>query len=70
MTMGAAISENGVLTHIPIIGPNNTERLVTFVDTLCRDLIPEQERGPIEDDLPKYVIVWDSVSFHHSNISR
>ena len=33
ITMGAAISENGVLTHIPIIGPYNTEHLVTFVDT-------------------------------------
>ena len=32
--MGAAISENGVLTHIPLIGPYNKERLVTFLDTL------------------------------------
>ncbi|XP_044040880.1 uncharacterized protein LOC122870620 [Siniperca chuatsi] len=70
ITMGCAISENGVLTHIPIIGPYNTERLVTFLDTLYRDLIPEQERGQIGDDLPKYVIVWDNVSFHRSNIIR
>ncbi len=41
LNMSAAISENGVLTHIPIIGPYNTERLVTFLDTLYRDLIPE-----------------------------
>ncbi len=34
ITMGAAISENGVLMHIPIIVPYNTERLVTFLDTL------------------------------------
>ncbi|CAK6982700.1 uncharacterized protein LOC122873078, partial [Scomber scombrus] len=33
ITIGAAMSENGVLTHIPIIGPYNTERLVTFLDT-------------------------------------
>ncbi|XP_044052938.1 uncharacterized protein LOC122876529 [Siniperca chuatsi] len=70
ITMGCAISENGVLTHIPIIGPYNTERLVTFLDTLYRDLIPEQESGQIGDDLPKYVIVWDNVSFHRSNIIR
>ncbi|KAI7812952.1 hypothetical protein IRJ41_012596 [Triplophysa rosa] len=70
ITMGAAISENGVLTHIPIIGPYNTECLVTFLDTLYRDLIPEQEWGQIGDDLPKYVIVWDNVSFHRSNIIR
>ncbi|KAI7790162.1 hypothetical protein IRJ41_011132 [Triplophysa rosa] len=70
ITMSAAISKNGVLTHIPIIGPYNTERLVTFLDTLYRDLIPEQERSQIGDDLPKYVIVWDNVSFHSSNIIR
>ncbi|XP_044066956.1 uncharacterized protein LOC122883003 isoform X2 [Siniperca chuatsi] len=70
ITMGCAISENGVLTHIPIFGPYNTERLVTFLDTLYRDLIPEQERGQIGDDLPKYVIVWDNVSFHRFNIIR
>ncbi len=70
ITMGAAISENGVLKHIPIIGPYNTERLVIFLDALYRDLIPEQERGQIGDDLPKYVIVWDNVSFHRSNIIR
>lgn len=70
ITMGAAISENGVLTHIPIIRPYNTEFLVTFLYTLYRDLIPEQERGQIGDDLPKYVIVWDNVSFHRSNIIR
>ena len=46
--MGAAISENGVLTHIPLIGPYNTERLVTFLDTLYRDLIPEPERVRLE----------------------
>ena len=48
ITMGAAISENGVLTHIPLIGPYNTERLVTFLDTLYRDLIPEPERVRLE----------------------
>ncbi len=48
ITMVAAISENGVLKHIPIIGPYNTERLVTFLYTLYRDLIPEQERVRLE----------------------
>ncbi|XP_051238676.1 uncharacterized protein LOC127353457 [Dicentrarchus labrax] len=70
ITMGAAISKNGVLTHILIIGPYNTERLVTFLDTLYRDPIPEEERGQIGDDLPRYVIVWDNVSFHRSNVIR
>ena len=70
ITMGAAISKNGVLTHIPIIWPYNTERLLTFVDTLYMDLIPEQEQGQIGGDLPNYTIVWDNVSFHRSNIIR
>lgn len=48
--MGAAISENGVLMHIPIIGPYNTERLVTSLDTLYRDRRPEQERAQIGDE--------------------
>lgn len=51
--MGAAISENGVLMHIPIIGPYNTKHIFTFLDTFYRDLIHEHERGQIGDDLPK-----------------
>ncbi|XP_016313101.1 uncharacterized protein LOC107666353 [Sinocyclocheilus anshuiensis] len=45
ITMCAAISENGVSTHIPHIGPYNTQLLLAFLNTLYRDLIPEQERG-------------------------
>lgn len=30
------VSENGELTHIPIIGPSNPEHLVTFLDSLSR----------------------------------
>lgn len=70
ITMCAAISEHGVLTRIPIIGPYNTQHLLTFLDTLYRDLIPDDERGLIRDDLPKYVVVWDNVSFHRSNTIR
>ncbi|KAL6477133.1 hypothetical protein MHYP_G00156320 [Metynnis hypsauchen] len=70
ITMCAAMSENGVLTNIPIIGPYNTQHLVTFLDTLYRDLIPDNERGGVQEDLPKYVVIWDNVSFHHSNTIR
>ncbi|XP_039899474.1 uncharacterized protein LOC120740972 [Simochromis diagramma] len=45
ITMCAAISDNGVLTHIPLLGPYNTQHLLTFLDTLYRDLVPENERG-------------------------
>ena len=43
--MCAAISENGVSAHIPHIGPYNTQRLLAFLNTLYRDLIPEHQRG-------------------------
>lgn len=68
--MCAAILEQGVLTRIPIIGPYNTQHLLTFLDTLNRDLIPDDERGLIRDVLPKYVVIWDNVSLHHSNTIR
>ncbi|KAK0149246.1 hypothetical protein N1851_000002 [Merluccius polli] len=34
ITMCAAISNDGVLCHIPTVGPYNTERLITFLDAL------------------------------------
>ena len=51
----AAISENGVATPIPSLGPYNTRKLLIFLDHLHFDLIPENERG---------LIVWDNVNFH------
>ncbi|XP_019213039.2 uncharacterized protein LOC109201840 [Oreochromis niloticus] len=68
ITMCAAISDNGVLTHIPLLGPYNTQHLLTFLDTLYRDLVPENERGG--GQLSKYVVVWDNVRFHHSHQVR
>ena len=70
ITMCAAISETGVITRIPIIGPYNTQHLMTFLDILYRDLIPENERDLIRHDLPNFVIVWDNVSFHRANVIR
>lgn len=59
----AAISDHGVLSHIPVKGPYNTH-LLTFLDTLYRVLIPNHA------DLPMYVVIWDNVSFHHSSNIR
>lgn len=70
ITMCAAISEHGVLTHIPLIGPYNTQHLFNFLETLYRALIPDNERGLFREDLPKYVVICDNVSFHRSNIIR
>lgn len=68
--MCAPIADHSVLTHIPLIGPYNTQHFLTFLDTLYRDLIPDDKRGLIQNDLPKYVVIWDSVSFHYSNTIR
>ncbi len=70
ITMCAAISENGVLTHKPRLGPYNTQHLLTFLDTLYRDIIPENERGLTGDHLNKHVVVCDNVRFHHSDVVR
>ncbi len=70
ITMCAAISENSVSTRIPHIGPYNTQLLLAFLNTLYRDLIPEQERGLVRPYLPNYVVIWDNVSFHRTNIVR
>ncbi|XP_052395108.1 uncharacterized protein LOC127943019 [Carassius gibelio] len=66
ITMCAAISNDGVLCHIPTIGPYNTERLITFLDALKEFLIPPEERGLLRPGMTLYVIIWDNVAFHHS----
>ena len=66
VTMCAAISENGVTAHIPLIGPYNTQRLLALLEILYGNLIPEDERGFVRADLPVYVVIWDNVSFHRS----
>ncbi len=70
ISISAAISKNGVLTHIPRIGPYNTQHLLNFLETLNKTLIPDDERGPFWDDLPKYGAIWDNVRFHHSHTIR
>ncbi|RXN35104.1 hypothetical protein ROHU_003837 [Labeo rohita] len=68
ITMCAAISNDGVLCHIPTIGPYNTERLITFLDALKEILIPPEERGLLRPGMTLYVIIWDNVAFHHSRL--
>ncbi len=48
----------------------NTQLLLAFLNTLYRDLILEQERGLVRPHLSNYVVVWDNVSFHRTNIVR
>lgn len=68
--MCAAMSDQGVLAHIPIMGPYNTQHLLTFLDNLYRNVIPEDERDLNRDDVPKYVVICDNVSFHRSDNIR
>lgn len=70
ITMCAAISENGVAAHIPSLGPYNTAKLLVFLDHLYSSLVPENERGVVGPNLPRFVIVWDNVSFHHGQFIR
>ncbi|XP_061669556.1 uncharacterized protein LOC133497566 [Syngnathoides biaculeatus] len=67
ITMCAAIADDGVLCHSAIIGPLDTERLVVFLDSLLRRLIPPGEGEPSGPGAPSYVIVWDNVAFHRSD---
>ncbi|XP_051519617.1 uncharacterized protein LOC127420984 [Myxocyprinus asiaticus] len=64
----AAISNDGVLCHIPTIDPYNTERLITFLDALNERLVPPEERGLLRPGMTLYVIIWDNVAFHHSRL--
>ncbi|KAL0198989.1 hypothetical protein M9458_007529, partial [Cirrhinus mrigala] len=68
ITMCAAISNDGVLCHIPTIGPYNPERLITFLNALHESLIPPEERGLLRPGMPLFVIIWDNVAFHHSRL--
>ncbi|KAL7852197.1 hypothetical protein SRHO_G00179820 [Serrasalmus rhombeus] len=74
ITMCAATSELGVLTHIPTLGPYNKQHLVTFIDTVYRDLIPDGEMALNDREnapnFPNYVVIWDNVRFHRSNTIR
>ena len=41
---------------------------MTFLDTLDRDIVPENERGG--GQLNKHVVVWDNVHFHRSHMVK
>ncbi|KAJ8351661.1 hypothetical protein SKAU_G00231370 [Synaphobranchus kaupii] len=70
ITMCAAISRDGVMPHIPTIGPYNSACLITFLDALYDRRLPPQERDLVAPDLPIFVVAWDNVAFHHSTLVR
>eukprot|EP00063_Salmo_salar_P045229 XP_014020064.1 PREDICTED: uncharacterized protein LOC106581979 [Salmo salar] len=68
ITMCAAVSQQGILHHHANLGPYNTALLITFLDTLHGILIPAEQRGGPEQ--PRYVVIWDNVSFHWAALVR
>lgn len=50
-----------VLTRIPIIGSYNTQHLFTSLDPFYRNLIPDDDRRVIRDDIAKHVVIGYNV---------
>lgn len=66
ITLCAAISNRGVLSHHATLGPCNTEHLLTCLDGL-RDVLSANEQQEHEMlARPLYVIIWHNVNFHHT----
>ncbi|KAL3996900.1 E74-like factor 3 [Sarotherodon galilaeus] len=60
ISMCAAISEDGVVGCRPVLGSYNTEHLIGF-------FLNELEQACQGEDIV-YVVVWDTVSFHHAQL--
>ncbi len=52
------------------IGPYNIQLILAFLNTFYRNLMQEKERGLFRPHLPNYVVVWNNVNFHRTNIVR
>ncbi len=59
ISMCADISEDGVVGCRPVLGSDNTEHLIAFLNEL-------EQACQGEDVI--YVIVWDNFSFHHAEL--
>lgn len=66
VTMYVSISDHDI--HIPLLGPCNTHNLLTFLDALNRDIVPENKRDGAEGWT--YVFMWENVHFHHSRVGQ
>ncbi|KAJ4940174.1 hypothetical protein JOQ06_026483 [Pogonophryne albipinna] len=67
ITLCAAISTQGVLAHIPVMGAYNSQRVLAFLDVLYDRLVPPEERDQVR---LVHVVIWDNVAFHHSRDVR
>lgn len=57
ITMCSALSDDGLLLHKPLIGPYNTERLISVLDDLHIRLVPEEDRRRGASNSPTFVVV-------------
>ena len=67
ITMCPAISSDGFLSHKPLIGPHNTEHLISFLHDLYGRVVPGEGRVAVRQNRPTFVIAWANVAYHHSH---
>ncbi|XP_026032840.1 uncharacterized protein LOC113027441 [Astatotilapia calliptera] len=60
ITLCAAICLRGLLHHHAILGPYNSQHILTFLDAL-HDIVVQNR-----PDQPRFVVIWDNVSFHRA----
>lgn len=64
IAMCAAMGQNGVLHHHAILGPYNTDHIITFLKTQHNILIPDDNHNGSQQS--RFVINWYNVNFHWS----
>ncbi|KAI2644652.1 Insertion element IS630 uncharacterized 39 kDa protein [Labeo rohita] len=64
ITLCAAISLRGLLHHHSKLGPYNVQHIITFLDALHDAVVQDRP------EQPRFVVVWDNVSFHRAAIVR
>ncbi len=61
--MCAVISVQGVLHHHATLGPYNTGHIIAFLDALHAVVQDRPQQ-------PRFVVIWDNVSFHRAALVR
>ena len=64
ITLCPAISLQGVVHHHATLGPYNTTHIIRFLDALHNTVVQD---GP---EQPRFVVIWDNVSFHRAALVR
>ncbi|XP_060799027.1 uncharacterized protein LOC132900766 isoform X2 [Neoarius graeffei] len=64
ITLCAAISLRGLLHHHCKIGAYNAQNIIAFLDALHFTVVQDRP------DQPRFVVIWDNVSFHRAALVR